>query len=124
GLLSPVGAARLVADVAVPRRKVGDQADGRGPSGAGEETVAEFFTRRLGGEAFTRVVEPLLAGIHAGDATRLSLPATFPRFVEMEDRHGGLVRAALAGRIRNPLRRNGNRNSGSSLGAVPEGRTP
>src|SRR5437762_527731 len=96
GLLSPVGAARLVADVAVPRRKVDDQADGRSPSGAGEETVAEFFTRRLGGEAFTRVVEPLLAGIHAGDATRLSLPATFPRFVEMEREHGGLVRAALA----------------------------
>src|SRR5436305_1291166 len=123
GLLSPVGAARLVADVAVPRRK---PAAGDGPDRAGttEETVAGFFTRRLGPEAYTRVVEPLLAGIHAGDAARLSLPATFPRFVEMEDRHGGLVRAALAGRIRNPLRRNGNRNSGSSVGAVPEGRTP
>ena len=125
GLLSPVGAARLVADVAVPRRKVDDQADGRSPSGAGEETVAEFFTRRLGGEAFTRVVEPLLAGIHAGDATRLSLPATFPRFVEMEREHGGLVRAALAGGIPNPLRRKGKRPAvAGPAGPVPEGRTP
>ena len=37
---------------------------------AAEETVAEFFTRRLGPEAYARVVEPLLAGIHAGDATK------------------------------------------------------
>src|SRR5437764_1042663 len=125
GLLSPVGAARLVADVAVPRRKVDDQADGRSPSGAGEETVAEFFTRRLGGEAFARVVEPLLAGIHAGDATRLSLPATFPRFVEMEREHGGLVRAALAGGIPNPLRRKGKRPAvAGPAGPAPEGRTP
>ena len=50
GLLSPGGAARLVADVAVPRRPPTDE-DGRGGPGAGEESVAEFFTRRLGGEA-------------------------------------------------------------------------
>ncbi len=91
GLLSPRGTARLVADVVV--RPAGGRS-----AGPAEETVAEFFTRRLGGEAYTRVVEPLLAGIHAGDATRLSLPATFPRFVDMERHHGGLVRAALAGR--------------------------
>lgn len=96
GLLSPAGAARLVGDLVVPRRRDAGNDGGRaGPPGA-EETVAEFFTRRLGPEAYARVVEPLLAGIHAGDATRLSLPATFPRFVEMEKDHGGLVRAALA----------------------------
>ena len=123
GLLSPAGAARLVADVAVRR----------GPDGNGratpEETVAEFFTRRLGPEAYTRVVEPLLAGIHAGDATRLSLPATFPRFVDMERDHGGLVRASLTGQLAKlpkPLRRKGNgRLAGSgTIGPVPAGRTP
>jgi protoporphyrinogen/coproporphyrinogen III oxidase len=135
GLLSPVGAARLVADLAVPRR---DDVHGGSP----EETVAQFFTRRLGGEAYARVVEPLLAGIHAGDATRLSLPATFPRFVDMERDHGGLVRAALAGRIPQPLRRNGkggpprpcpaagpaeparSATPAGPVGAVPPGRTP
>jgi oxygen-dependent protoporphyrinogen oxidase len=133
GLLSPAGAARLVADVAVPRRDIGS--DGQ-PAGRvrrrsrrrpqAEETVAEFFTRRLGSEAFTRVVEPLLAGIHAGDATRLSLPATFPRFVDMEHDHGGLVRASLAGRIPNPLRRkaNGQAAVSGTIGPVPAGRTP
>jgi oxygen-dependent protoporphyrinogen oxidase len=135
GLLSPTGAARLVGDVVVPRRR----SDGNGAGGpaAGEETVAEFFTRRLGPEAYSRVVEPLLAGIHAGDATRLSLPATFPRFVEMERRHGGLVRATLAGQVPKlpkPLRRKGSRelsgpNAATSarsgtIGPVPAGRTP
>ena len=87
GLLSPAGAARMALDVAVPARRDGV-----------EESIGAFFTRRLGREAYDRVVEPLLAGIHAGDATTLSLPALFPRFAAMEHDHGGLVRAALAGR--------------------------
>ena len=120
GLLSPPGAARLVADVAVPRRRAGSE-DGRSGPGGGEETVAAFFTRRLGREAYARVVEPLLAGIHAGDAAALSLPATFPRFVDMERDHGGLVRAALAGRLPKLLRRTA---SGGPVGPVPAGRTP
>ncbi len=87
GLLSPAGAARMAGDLVVPARRDG-----------AEESIGEFFTRRLGREAFERVVEPLLAGIHAGDATKLSLPALFPRFAAMEREHGGLVRAALAAR--------------------------
>lgn len=87
GLLSPAGAARMVLDLAVPARRDG-----------AEESIGAFFTRRLGREAYDRVVEPLLAGIHAGDATTLSLPALFPRFADMERDHGGLVRAALAAR--------------------------
>ncbi|MGH9034277.1 MAG: protoporphyrinogen oxidase, partial [Acidimicrobiia bacterium] len=87
GLLSPVGAARMVLDLAVPRRRDG-----------AEESVGDFFTRRLGREAYDRVVEPLLGGIHAGDAAKLSLPALFPRFADMERDHGGLLRAALAAR--------------------------
>jgi protoporphyrinogen/coproporphyrinogen III oxidase len=119
GLLSPAGAARLVGDVAVPRRRTGDDRGRPGPPAA-EETVAEFFIRRLGPEAYARVVEPLLAGIHAGDATRLSLSATFPRFVEMERDHGGLVRAALVGVAPRLLRRKEN----GPVGPVPAGRTP
>jgi oxygen-dependent protoporphyrinogen oxidase len=119
GLLSPAGAARLVGDVVVPRRRTADD-DGRSGTPAAEETVAEFFTRRLGAEAYARVVEPLLAGIHAGDATRLSLPATFPRFVEMEQEHGSLVRAALVGSAPKLLRRKEN----VPVWPVPTGRTP
>ena len=129
GLLSPAGAARLVGDVVVPRRRDADSDGGRSGSPGAEETVAEFFTRRLGPEAYARVVEPLLAGIHAGDATRLSLPATFPRFVDMERNHGGLVRAALAPHLpalANPLRRKGSETPApaGTIGPVPPGRTP
>lgn len=124
GLLSPAGAARLVGDVAVRRQRPDE--NGRA---AAEETVAEFFTRRLGPEAYSRVVEPLLAGIHAGDATRLSLPATFPRFVDMERDHGGLVRASLTGQLAKlpkPLRRkaSGRAAASGTIGPVPAGRTP
>jgi oxygen-dependent protoporphyrinogen oxidase len=116
GLLSPAGAARLVGDVVVRRRS--SEEEGRAGPPAPEETVAEFFTRRLGPEAYARVVEPLLAGIHAGDATKLSLPATFPRFIDMERDHGGLVRAAIGVR----LTRYGGK--GTPIGSVPAGRTP
>ncbi|HVW32087.1 MAG TPA: protoporphyrinogen oxidase, partial [Acidimicrobiia bacterium] len=96
-----------------------------GANGAAEETIAGFFTRRLGGEAYRRVVEPLMAGIHAGDAARLSLPATFPRFLDLERAHGGLVRATLAGSVPKPLRRKASRrNGGPPLGAPAAGRTP
>jgi oxygen-dependent protoporphyrinogen oxidase len=43
-----------------------------------------------------RLGEPLLAGIHAGDPERLSMRATFPRFVELEARHGSLIRGLRA----------------------------
>src|SRR5439155_759599 len=43
-----------------------------------------------------RVAEPLLGGIYTGDAERLSLRATMPRFVELERRHGSLIRGLRA----------------------------
>ncbi|HET8580331.1 MAG TPA: protoporphyrinogen oxidase, partial [Nitrospiraceae bacterium] len=63
-----------------------------------DESLASFFRRRLGHEAFERVVEPLMAGIYAGDAEQMSLRATFPRFLEMEQQYGSLIRGMLAER--------------------------
>jgi protoporphyrinogen/coproporphyrinogen III oxidase len=65
-------------------------------SGA-DESIASFLRRRLGQEAVDRLGEPLLAGIHAGDAETLSMRATFPRLVEIEAREGSLMRAFLRG---------------------------
>jgi oxygen-dependent protoporphyrinogen oxidase len=59
-----------------------------------DESVASFATRRLGRQAFERLVEPLLAGIYVADATQLSLAATMPEFLAAEREHGSL-RAAL-----------------------------
>jgi oxygen-dependent protoporphyrinogen oxidase len=58
-----------------------------------DESVASFARRRLGGEAFERLVQPLVGGIYTGDPERLSLAATLPRFLEMERKHGSLTRA-------------------------------
>jgi oxygen-dependent protoporphyrinogen oxidase len=63
-----------------------------------DESLAEFFSRRFGREVFERLVEPLMAGIYAGDAAQMSLQATFPRFRELERRHGSIIRGVLAGR--------------------------
>jgi protoporphyrinogen/coproporphyrinogen III oxidase len=58
-----------------------------------DESLAQFVTRRLGREAFERLVQPLVSGIYMGSPDCLSVRATFPRFVEMEQQHGSLIRA-------------------------------
>jgi oxygen-dependent protoporphyrinogen oxidase len=55
-----------------------------------DESVADFFQRRLGSEALRALADPLLSAIHGGDAARLSMRAVLPRFAEME-RSGSLV---------------------------------
>ncbi|HEY3196732.1 MAG TPA: protoporphyrinogen oxidase [Nitrospirales bacterium] len=67
---------------------------------AEDESLATFFRRRLGQEALDRMIEPLLSGIYTADADQLSLLATFPRFRDMELRHGGLLRAMLVAKWR------------------------
>lgn len=93
-LLSWRGKARLAADLVLPAgsgaKNSGAKNSGAENSGA-EESVARFFTRRLGREAFDRLVEPLIGGIYAGDARRLSVVATVPRFAEIEREHRSLV---------------------------------
>ncbi|HVQ30542.1 MAG TPA: protoporphyrinogen oxidase, partial [Vicinamibacteria bacterium] len=61
-----------------------------------DESIASFVRRRFGTEVLERVAEPLLAGIHAGDAERLSLRATFPRLAALEQSHGSVVRGLRA----------------------------
>ncbi len=85
-LLSWRGKARLLGDLVLPRRDVRD--------GAGEESVGAFMRRRFGREYLDRVAGPLLAGIHATDADRLSLEAAFPRLAGLERRHRSLVLGA------------------------------
>jgi oxygen-dependent protoporphyrinogen oxidase len=83
--VSPGGRLRALADLFRPRRK-----------GGGDESLASLLRRRFGEEASRVMVEPLLAGLHAGDATRLSVAATFPELAAWERDHGSLVRGAGA----------------------------
>ncbi len=61
-------------------------------AGDDDESIGAFMERRFGTEAKEYLAEPLLAGIHAGDVDRLSLPALFPRFREVERTYGSLLR--------------------------------
>jgi oxygen-dependent protoporphyrinogen oxidase len=63
-----------------------------GPASA-DESISSFVRRRFGREAVEYVAEPLLAGIHGGEASRLSLRALFPFLAEAERRHGSVARA-------------------------------
>ena len=86
-LLSWFAKARIGLEPFIPRR-----------AADGDVTMAEFFTRRLGRAGYEWLVEPLLAGIYAGDGRALGLAGTFPRYLEMEREHGSLLRAAFAAR--------------------------
>jgi oxygen-dependent protoporphyrinogen oxidase len=63
----------------------------RGPDRA-DESVAEFFRRRVGREVVDRLLEPMMAGIYAGDLERLSAAALVPRFRDLVRTHGSLIR--------------------------------
>ena len=51
-----------------------------GVADAPDESVGTVVRRRVGDEVFERLVAPLLSGVHAGDADRLSVAAGAPQF--------------------------------------------
>ena len=61
-----------------------------------DESLEGFITRRLGKEAFTRIAQPMIGGIYTADGKDLSLKATMPQFLEMEKKHGSIIRALVA----------------------------
>ena len=62
---------------------------------AEDESVRDFFIRRLGRQAQDRLVAPALTGIYAGNTANLSIAAVFPKIVAMEREHGSLTGAFL-----------------------------
>ena len=81
-ILSPLGKLRAAMEYFIPPRS--DDAD---------ESMAHFVRRRLGREAFDRLVEPLVSAVYAADLDKLSVLATLSRFREMERDSGSLIRA-------------------------------
>lgn len=79
-LLSAPGQARLAAERELPPASPG-----------GDESIASFMSRRLGPEAYERLVEPLMTGIYGGDGDQLSLEATFPNLRALELEHGSVL---------------------------------
>ena len=89
--------------------------------GDDDESIGDFATRRLGREAAERLVAPLLGGISAGDASDLSVRATFPQFVAMEREHGSLVARHARRRRERTRRGRGGREGKSAAPSTLEG---
>jgi len=81
-ILSPLGKLRAALEYFIPPRSDGS-----------DESMAAFVRRRLGREAFERLVEPLVSAVYAADLERLSVSATLARFRDMEREYGSLIRA-------------------------------
>ncbi|HET6422376.1 MAG TPA: protoporphyrinogen oxidase [Planctomycetaceae bacterium] len=81
-ILSPWGKVRMAFEPFIPPRK-----------GNGDESLASFVRRRFGNEVLERLVQPLVGGIYTSDPEKLSLRATMPRFLDMEQKYGSLLRA-------------------------------
>jgi oxygen-dependent protoporphyrinogen oxidase len=60
--------------------------------------LGAFISRRLGREAYEKLIEPLVSGIYAGDGDQLSLVSTFPYLRDLELQYGSLARGALTRR--------------------------
>ena len=74
------------------------------PPADAEESIAQFFRRRLGQAFLDYAAGPFVSGVYAGDPERLSARWAMPRMHALEERHGSLIRGALAGRKGPPAR--------------------
>ena len=83
-IFSLAGKARMAADLFLPRKSTN-----------GDESLASFVRRRLGEEALARMAQPMVGGIYTADPETLSLRATLPRFLDMEQKHRSLILAML-----------------------------
>jgi len=81
------GKLRMMMEMFIPRSR-----------GKNDESLASFITRRFGREALERVAQPMIGGIYTADPEKLSLLATMPRFLELERKHGSVLRALLTER--------------------------
>jgi oxygen-dependent protoporphyrinogen oxidase len=82
GVLSEEGLGRIERDADLPRTEVGD-----------DVAVGEYVAARLGREVVDRLVEPLLGGVYAGDAYRISMRLAVPQLFQAARTHDSLLEA-------------------------------
>ena len=87
GVLSAPGLVRVLQDLVRPGRPTAD-----------DVAVGDLVGRRLGREVVDRLVDPLLGGVYAGRADRLSLYATLPQLAGPAGRERSLLLAARSSR--------------------------
>ncbi|MFE9792174.1 protoporphyrinogen oxidase [Streptomyces goshikiensis] len=76
GVLSAEGLARIEAERALPPAEIGE-----------DIAIGAYVADRLGREVVDRLVEPLLGGVYAGNAYRISMRAAVPQLFEAARTH-------------------------------------
>ena len=89
GIVGPAGLLRIMAEPFIPRAAT---------ERVEAESIWDFAARRLGVEAADKLIAPMVLGVFAGDARRLSLSACFPKLAALERDHGSLIRGMTATR--------------------------
>ncbi|MFQ5480150.1 MAG: protoporphyrinogen oxidase [Thermodesulfobacteriota bacterium] len=84
-LISTKGKLRMLLEIFIPKKK--DNSD---------ESLGDFVRRRLGAEVLDKIAEPLVAGIHAADPDTMSVRSSFPKFVQLEEEYGSLIRGMVS----------------------------
>ncbi|MGW0905516.1 protoporphyrinogen oxidase [Streptomyces sp. NPDC002853] len=85
GVLSDEGLQRIERDRDLPPTEAGD-----------DVAVGEYVAARLGREVVDRLVEPLLGGVYAGDAYRISMRSAVPQLFEAARTHASLTEGVRA----------------------------
>jgi oxygen-dependent protoporphyrinogen oxidase len=85
GILSGAGLGRAALDLVTPR-------GGGGRPLQADDSVGHVVRRRLGPEVAERLADPLIGGIHAGNADEMSAAAVFPALLAADARSGSLMR--------------------------------
>ncbi|MFJ7957631.1 protoporphyrinogen oxidase [Streptomyces sp. NPDC096319] len=85
GLLSAEGVHRIGTDLELPPTEIGE-----------DIAIGAYVAARMGHEVVDRLVEPLLGGVYAGDAHRISMKAAVPALFEAARVHPTLTAAVHA----------------------------
>ncbi|WP_406334045.1 protoporphyrinogen oxidase [Streptomyces zaomyceticus] len=85
GLLSAEGVRRIGLDGELPPTEIGE-----------DIAIGAYVAARMGHEVVDRLVEPLLGGVYAGDAYRISMKAAVPALFEAARVHPTLTAAVRA----------------------------
>ncbi len=87
GVLSPAAMLRAAAEPFVRRR-----------APAEDESAFDFVSRRFGPAIATKLLEPFVSGIYAGDARKLTAADAFGKLVDLERERGSVIGGFLKSR--------------------------
>lgn len=102
-LLSPVGRLRIIYEFFASKGT------------KDEESLADFAKRRLGKEAYEKLIDPMASGVFAGNPETMSLRSCFPRIHNLEQKYGSLIKGMLS------LNKEAKKTGRAKVGAGPGG---